>query len=332
MSRVPLSTRRVLLQAIVFLAAAGMVFPAVAEATPQFGARVIGKVTDAEGEPIANATVILTKVAQDPTRPDEPVELDTDEEGYYVARELSPGRWNLRVEREGYAPHAREVEIRNGPNRFNVEMVSAEVPEAMRRAEAANTAFVEGQEAFRNQDFDTAIARMEEALELVDNPQDNAEALAAIWAIIGRSHFEKDEYEAAIEAYQKWIEYAPGEADPHLELASAYSNAGMKDEAAQEFEKAVDLDPTDPMSHYNVGVTKVNAGLVEEGIASLERAVELQPEYPLAHKNLGYAYARVENYEEAVEHFELFLEQAPDDPEVAQVRDFVEALRGMIGG
>jgi regulator of sirC expression with transglutaminase-like and TPR domain len=75
----------------------------------------------------------------------------------------------------------------------------------------------------------------------------------------------------------------------------------------------------------------VNAGDVEAGIARMERAIELQPEYPLAYKNLGYAYARVEEYAKAIGAFEKYVEQAPDADDVAQIQDFIVALKEMIG-
>jgi regulator of sirC expression with transglutaminase-like and TPR domain len=53
--------------------------------------------------------------------------------------------------------------------------------------------------------------------------------------------------------------------------------------------------------------------------------------YPLAYKNIGYAYARIEAYQKAVDSFEKYLEQAPEADDAAQIRDFITALKEMIG-
>jgi regulator of sirC expression with transglutaminase-like and TPR domain len=85
------------------------------------------------------------------------------------------------------------------------------------------------------------------------------------------------------------------------------------------------------MTLYNTGIEMVNSGSLEEGIAFIERAIEIQPVYPMAHKNIGYAYAGVGEYAKAIGAFEKYLEQSPEAGDAAEIRDFIAALKEMIG-
>ncbi len=91
------------------------------------------------------------------------------------------------------------------------------------------------------------------------------------------------------------------------------------------------LEPDDAMTRYNMGVIMINGGNREDGIRKLEEAIELQPEYPLAYKELGYAYAGTADYAKAIAALEKYIEQSPDAEDAAQIRDFIVALKEIIG-
>jgi hypothetical protein len=67
-------------------------------ASPQSTAgRILGTVTDQSGASVSGATVIVTDVARGTSRT-----LTTDESGAYVAAELEPGTYKIRVESKGF--------------------------------------------------------------------------------------------------------------------------------------------------------------------------------------------------------------------------------------
>lgn len=210
----------------------GLAAARAAEGDPfQFNATVRGTVVDSDGNPLEGVTVTIRKQVQDPTRLFDPIELTTDEDGNFNARNVPIGATIVIFEYEGYEVHEETRRLRAGPVRLNVTMQPVVAPEEFVQAEAA-----------------------------------------------------------------------------------------------------VALDRDDAATQYNIGVTMVGAGDVAGGIAHIERALELQPEYPLALQNIGYAYARVEAYAKAVEAFDRYVEQAPDAEDVPQIKEFIAALKELIGG
>lgn len=304
--------------------------PATATAA-QFNATVRGKVTNADGEPLEGVKVTIRRAAQDPTRPEEPVEVETDEDGNYNARNVPLGDSFITFEYEGMEMHEERRELRAGPVRIDIAMQPAPVSEEFANAQVANEAYGLGIDAYSTGDYAAAVEQMNVALETLDDIPENAESFAQIYAVLGAAHAQQQDLEAAVEAYTRRIDYAPDDADAHLDLAQALSDAGDAAAAEEHFTAALELDPNDAVTQYNVGATMVNAGDVAGGIARIERAIELRPEYPLAHKELGFAYARQEEYVKAVEALETYLEQAPEAEDAAQVRDFIVALKEMIG-
>ncbi len=297
----------------------------------QFNATVRGKVTDADGNPIEGVQVTIRKLIQDPTRPFEPIELTTDEDGNYYARNVPVGEAVLNFEFEGLQPHEEQRELRVGPVRIDVTMQAVEIPEAFLQAQVANEAYGAGADAFNSGDFEEAVRQMDLALEALPDTPENVEARTHVFTLLGAAYLRQRMWDDAVEAFTTRLEYAPDDAAAHLDLAQALGESGDEAAARPHYEAALALDPDDAATQYNVGVTMVNAGDVEGGIVHIERAIELQPVYPLAYKNIGFAYARIEAYQKAVDAFEKYLEQEPEAADAAQIRDFVVALKEMIG-
>ncbi len=311
-------------------AALALAIPTPAEAF-QFNATVRGKVTGPDGEPLEGVKVTIRKLVQDPTRPFDPFELTTDEDGNYYARNVPLGDTVLIFEYEGMEVYEETRQLRAGPVRIDITMKAVEVPEEFVRAQVANEAYGAGADAFNAGNFDEAIAQMGVALEALDDTPENAEARSYIFALLGAANMRQRNFDDAVEAFTTRLQYTPEDPAAHLDLAQALAETGDEAAARTHYEAALTLDPNDAVTQYNVGVTMVNANDVEGGIERIERAIELQPVYPLAHKNLGFAYARIEAYQKAIDAFEKYLEQEPEAEDAAQIRDFITALKEMIG-
>lgn len=318
------------LAALLSVSVTALLFPAAAEAA-QFNARVSGQVTDAEGQPLAGVKVTISLVNNRRIDPIPPTELTTDEEGRYFGRNVRVGDSHLVFELEGYETLTERRELRVGAQNIDVTMKYDVAAAKVEAANLANAQYQEGVAKITEGDYAGAIESLQQALAAIEDTPENAEARGSVHALIGRAYFEQQDWEQAIASYREWVRHQPDDANAHLELASALTQAGQQEEAMQHFERALELNPQDPTSLYNIGIQMVNSGAVESGIPLIERAIEAQPEFPLALKNLGYAYARVERYQEAVDAFEKYLEQSPEAEDAAEIRDFVAALKEMIG-
>jgi len=321
---------RFLMLAVLVGISAMLLLPAVAEAA-QFNATVRGKVTNVDGDPIEGVTVTIRPRAVDPSNPRDPVVLTTDDDGNYYARNVPLGRHILTFEFEGLQSIEEAREFRAGPTRVDVTMKAVEVPEEFLRAQVANENYGAGVDAFNAGNYAETVTLMNASLASLDDVAENAEALSYVYALLGAAYSRQRMFDEAIEAFRKRLAYAPDDAEANLDLGQALADSGDTEASEQFFEKALALDPDDAISQYNAGVTMVNAGDVAGGIARIERAIELQPEYPLAYKNLGYAYARIEEYAKAIAAFETYVKQDPDADDVAQINDFIVALKEMIG-
>ncbi len=316
--------------AFLLVSLVAVLLPANATAM-QFNARVSGTVTDADGNPLAGVKVTIMLMSNRRVDPIPPTELITNDEGRFFARQVRAGDSQISFELDGYETHVVQREMRVGSQNvdvtLNVDVAAAKVV----AANIANERYQEGFQAFVAEDFAGAIEQLQQALLMIEDSEENAAARGSVHALMGRAYLEQRNLEQTVANYREWVRYQPEDANAHIELASALNEMGNRDEAMVHFEHALERNPEDPTSLYNIGVQMVNSGAVDEGIALIERAIEGQPEFPMALTALGYAYARIEKYQEAVDTFEKYLEQAPDADDAAQIRDFVNLLKEMIG-
>src|SRR5208282_5155162 len=71
-----------------------LALPAAAQST---AGRILGTITDQSGAAVSGATVVVTDVQRGASRT-----LTTDDSGDYVAAELVPGAYKIRVESKGF--------------------------------------------------------------------------------------------------------------------------------------------------------------------------------------------------------------------------------------
>jgi len=95
-----LSFKRILLLTVTVL---GLVFPLLAQTE---SARIQGTVTDQSGSAVAGATVTITELATNRV-----VKVQTNEEGFFIATSLSPGRYSVEITQANFKTIKQEITL-----------------------------------------------------------------------------------------------------------------------------------------------------------------------------------------------------------------------------
>ena len=98
------------------------------------------------------------------------------------------------------------------------------------------------QEAIDAEEWDEAAAELEQAI-----TRDPSLANASVYFQLGLAHSYLEEYEEAISAYQKAIEFDPDQLASHWHLAMIYLEMGRYADARASLEAYADLTPAGPV-------------------------------------------------------------------------------------
>lgn len=104
---------------------------------------------------------------------------------------------------------------------------------------------------------------------------------AGSWLELANLRFDLQQFAAAAEAYQSYLELAPPHPDVLTDLGICLQMTGRPREALEQFDRAQQLQPDHWMSHFNeVLVLAFDLGRLDEAAEVLERLQELQPNNP----------------------------------------------------
>ncbi len=145
-------------------------------------------------------------------------------------------------------------------------------------------ALSKGLEAYRDQDWDGAIAAFREARE-------GTGPSAAIDANLGRCYLRKGLYNGAIAAFDRALEQSPNDTSALVGKASALLESGF----AQAITLLNDVTASQPDcfdAHYNLGNIHYMRGEVAKATAAWQRAQQIDPDDEQVRRNLRSLRAR----------------------------------------
>lgn len=137
----------------------------------------------------------------------------------------------------------------------------------------------------------------------------------ALWALIDSV----DEacagsfYSRAVDALLLAVEADPDDAGSWGDLAKAFSEIGLHQEAISAYRRALVLAPDHVGWNVELGKAYRNSGLPEEAIAQLEQAVALAPDAPWPRRVLADTYRLSGHLDQAVAAYQKVLAMDPDD-------------------
>jgi rhomboid protease GluP len=163
-------------------------------------------------------------------------------------------------------------------------------------------------------DFDQAIARYKEALEIKPD-------LAAARNDLGVAYMRKGLHDEALAAFKQTVEVSqdPGmRAMAHSNLGAIYLDKELYDEAITSFKKALENRPDHVLVRHNLGLAYMRIGLIDEAITEFEQTIEASDKPELratAYYNIGLIYAKTQLYDKAIDSLEKSMRLQPGDPD-----------------
>jgi tetratricopeptide (TPR) repeat protein len=105
-----------------------------------------------------------------------------------------------------------------------------------------------------------------------------AKIRAVVYSNRGTAHLNMEEYDQAIQNYDKAIELNPNLAIAYNNRGNAYEDKGEYDRAIQDYDKAIELNPNLAIVYNCRGNVYVDKGKYDQAIQDYNKAIELDPE------------------------------------------------------
>jgi Tfp pilus assembly protein PilF len=311
-----------------------MLFLAVV-AAPAFGqaaGRILGEIVDPDGNGVGGAKITLTT----PEITGFSDEFTTNKKGKFTAVVVDATRvYKLKIEADGYRTHEEDVKAKPGDihrveiTLYPVGMKAPTDPEGTESAPPAGQqrggltdaqkVYNEGVVASQAQQWEAALAKFEEAVEL--DPELTEAHLGR-----ARLYLRESRNEEALAAAEAALALDGGSIAA-LEIAfDVHTMMSNEEQAAQVLKQLEDAGAGELAPRYfNAGVGALNAGDRETAKAKFRQAIEQDPNLVDAHSALAVVQLQLEEFEGALASADRALELDPENARARRMR--FQALR-----
>ncbi len=124
---------------------------------------------------------------------------------------------------------------------------------------------------------------------------------AEAWNNLGNAYNGKEEYDKAIECYQKAISIKKDYHHAWNGLGNAYSDKEEYDKAIECYQKAISIKKDYHYAWNGLGYIYNNKEEYDKAIECCQKAISIKKDYHHAWNGLGYIYNNKEEYDEAIE-------------------------------
>lgn len=276
--------------------------------------RLIGLVTDEQGQPLEGVTVKLFSL-----RAQQGFEVHSGKDGRWIAAWIRSGVWNLDFEKLGYAPKKISVEVSEFQKNPEVSISLVRV-EGLVVTDDIKDLLTEGNRLFQESKYEEAAAKFSEILE--KRPE-----AYPVHMNLGNTFFAREKYEMAEEQYLKVIEKNPMHIEAIIAIGNTYSNRGDSAKAIEWYGKIEFEKIEDPIVLYNLGTIYYMNSKFDEALRFFSKAVEKQKDSADALYQLGLTYLNLQRNAESIATFEDYLKVDPESSRADQVRAFLDFLK-----
>jgi tetratricopeptide (TPR) repeat protein len=285
-----------------------------------------GKVLDRDGKPVSDCVVKMV----DKSNTQNKYEIKTDKDGMYIYAGLPYSSEGYLVSvKVGDLPEVQKVvKVRT------LEMVELDFDmrkDLVMKEEAGSSKpnpAAEAQELFKNEDYQGAILKADEALKGEDKTYE-----ATILLIKARSFEKLNKFDDELETYLKYLELYPksnNEKEIVGRVADIYDKKGDKTNSEKYKKRFKELGGTITAENYNEGVKRLNEGNAAEAIPFFKKAIEDDPKDAEAHRELARALVQTGDYTGTIEHLKIYLKMKPDAEDAQIWKDAIKGLEQMI--
>ena len=147
----------------------------------------------------------------------------------------------------------------------------------------------------------------------------------------GFAHSKNDEFDLAIEDYNKTIELDPKYAQAYNNRGLAYYNKNKLDLAIKDYNKAIKLNPKYANAYINRGNAYRKKGELDTAIKDHNKAIELNPNDADTYYNRGNAYNDKGEVDLAIKDYNKAIGLNPNDADTYCNRGNVYFKKGEVG-
>jgi len=143
------------------------------------------------------------------------------------------------------------------------------------------------------------------SLSVIERPQEATTAGAQDWFESGVA-LEREDAEAALQAYGRAVAADPAHIDARINLGRLLHEAGRLAKAEQVYREAMKVCGEDPVLLFNLGVLLDDMGRKPEASEAYETALKRDPGLADCHYNLALLYEELRRPKEAIRHMSQY--------------------------
>ncbi|MBN2774068.1 MAG: tetratricopeptide repeat protein [Prolixibacteraceae bacterium] len=117
-------------------------------------------------------------------------------------------------------------------------------------------------------------------------------------------------------------------AEAYINRGHFYRSENNYQEAIQNYNKAIELDDNRALAFYNRGKAFFDTGQFDKALTDMNKAIELEPDFPEAYSNRGSIYAMKNEYLLAIADFDKAIEMKPGNTEILANRTLAHFYAG----
>ena len=287
-----------------------------AAAWPQVQGKLMGVVSDAQGNPLEKASVHIVSTRTTSIA----YELTTNKDGRFLQVGIQPGYFQVTVRKDGFRPQTTEARVSlAGETNLEFKLVTAD-PVDLMNISAADKVFLKGNKLYGDQRYAEAAAAYEEAVGMSPSNW-------GYYLNLGLAYKKLDKKDESLAAFRKAVELNPESYSANKELGEFLAKSDAFDEAKKYYQKAVELSPDDPDAHFNLGACLTNTGEQDAALEHFRKTTELKTDYADAYYQMGTIYIGRNMVPEAVQSLEKFLELAPTHEKAPLAKQLLQYLK-----